>query len=73
MACRGRLDFKGPRDGKKSGYIYTITATPADIPSPRSRNPSQTPGAAPSFPIRPNVIRQNWTQEPATATSPELK
>ena len=60
-------------DGKNSGYVfsvapaatgYTVTAVPEAFNSSGRRT---------FFSDQTLVIRNNWSQEPATAESPEIK
>jgi prepilin-type N-terminal cleavage/methylation domain-containing protein len=60
-------------DGKKNGFVYTLTATPSGysvVAVPESFGNS---GSRTFFSDQTLVIRNNWGQEPATPTSPEIK
>jgi type IV pilus assembly protein PilA len=64
---------KGLADGKASGYIFNVAATPtgyAVTAIPETYNGS---GRRTFYSDQTIVIRQNWSQEPATANSPEIK
>jgi type IV pilus assembly protein PilA len=59
--------------GEKDGYIFTLTATPQGYTlnvNPRVYNST---GRRTFFSDQSMIIHQNWSQEPANATSPELK
>ena len=60
-------------DGKKNGFIYTLSATASGysiIAVPESFGNS---GRRTFYSDQSLVIRNNWGQEPATPTSPEIK
>lgn len=59
--------------GKKGGYTYTLTQTPQGYSITAVPDVYNTTGRRTFFTDQTMVIRQNWTQEPATAASPELK
>lgn len=67
------LISKDLTEGKKSGYIFTVSGTPtgyAISAVPESFNSS---GRRTFYSDQTLVVRNNWSQEPATASSPELK
>ncbi len=67
------LISKDLTEGKKSGYIFTVTATPtgyAVSAVPESFNSS---GRRTFYSDQTLVVRNNWSQEPATVSSAELK
>src|SRR5690349_11492593 len=60
-------------EGKNSGYIFSVAGAPtgyAVTAIPESFNSS---GRRTFYSDQTLVVRNNWTQEPATATSPEIK
>ena len=63
---------KSLADGRGTGYIFTITATPNGYTI--NANPEQfgSSGRRTFYSDQSGVVRQNWGQEPATATSAEL-
>lgn len=67
------LISKDLADGTKSGYVYTVAASPAGYTITAIPEAFGNSGRRTFYSDQTNVIRQNWTQEPATATSPELK
>ncbi len=64
---------KNLAEGKNSGYIFNVAPTPtgyAVTAVPETYNGS---GRRTFYSDQTLVIRNNWSQEPATATSPEIK
>ena len=63
---------KSLTDGHGTGYIFTMQGTPGGYSL--NANPEQfgSSGRRTFFSDQTGVIRQNWTQEPATAASQEL-
>jgi type IV pilus assembly protein PilA len=59
--------------GKKSGHIYTLAATPTGYAISVVPESFGTTGRRTFYSDQTLVIRQNWSQEPATAQSPELQ
>jgi type IV pilus assembly protein PilA len=60
-------------EGKKSGYVFTVAATPtgyAISAVPESFNSS---GRRTFYSDQTLVVRNNWSQEPANVSSAELK
>ena len=67
------LISKDLTEGKKSGYVFTVSATPtgyAVSAVPESFNSS---GRRTFYSDQTLVVRNNWSQEPATISSAELK
>jgi type IV pilus assembly protein PilA len=67
------LISKDLAEGKKSGYIFTIAASPtgyAVSAVPESFNSS---GRRTFYSDQTLIVRNNWSQEPANVSSPELK
>ncbi len=67
------LISKDLAEGKKSGYVFTVSATPtgyAVSAVPESFNSS---GRRTFYSDQTLVVRNNWSQEPATVSSAELK
>ena len=67
------LISKDLTEGKKSGYIFTVSATPtgyAVSAVPESFNSS---GRRTFYSDQTLVVRNNWSQEPATVSRAELK
>ena len=59
--------------GEKQGYKFTLTATPGGYVVNAGPVAFGTSGSRTFFTDQSMVIRQNFGQEPATATSPILK
>jgi len=59
--------------GKKGGYTFTLTQTPQGYTISGVPDVFNTTGRRTFFSDQTMVIRQNWTQEPATVASPELR
>ena len=67
------LISKDLTEGKKSGYVFTVSATPTGYgvsAVPESFNSS---GRRTFYSDQTLVVRNNWSQEPATVSSAELK
>jgi len=60
-------------DGKNSGYTFTVTASTTGYSVTAVPDAFGSSGRRTFFSDQSLVIRQNWTQEPATVTSPEFK
>jgi len=59
--------------GDKDGYLFTLTATPQGYTlnaNPKSYNST---GRRTFFVDQSMIIHQNWSADPATASSPEFK
>ena len=59
--------------GEKDGYLFTLTATPASYTINANPKVYNSTGRRAFFSDQSLTVRQNWGQDPATATSPELK
>lgn len=59
--------------GKKSGYIYTLAATPTGYAISAVPETFGTSGRRTFYSDQTLITRQNWSQEPATAQSPEMQ
>ena len=57
--------------GESSGYLFTITNTPTGYTVSAVPKVFGTTGRRTFYLDQTGVIRQNWGQDPATATSPE--
>jgi type IV pilus assembly protein PilA len=67
------LISKDLAEGKKSGYVFTVQGTQtgyAISAVPESFNSS---GRRTFYSDQTLVVRNNWSQEPANASSPEIK
>jgi len=60
-------------DGKKNGYTYAVSATPSGYAVTAVPDSFGNSGRRTFFSDQTLVIRNNWSQEPATAASPEIK
>jgi type IV pilus assembly protein PilA len=60
-------------DGKNSGYIFTVVASPTGYSITAVPEAFGNTGGRTFFSDQTLVIRNNYTQEPATVTSPEIK
>src|SRR5579884_3349590 len=59
--------------GKKGGYTFTLTQTPQGYTVTAVPDVFNTTGRRTFYSDQTMVIRQNWGQEPANASSQELK
>jgi type IV pilus assembly protein PilA len=59
--------------GEKDGYVFTLTATPSGYTVNANPKVYNTTGRRTFYSDQGMQIHQNWSQEPANATSPELK
>jgi prepilin-type N-terminal cleavage/methylation domain-containing protein len=64
---------KSLSDGKASGYLFTLTARPTGYAVQAVPEAFNSTGRRTFYSDETLVIRANNTQEPATATSPEIK
>jgi type IV pilus assembly protein PilA len=64
---------KSLADGKASGYTFTVSARPTGYMISAVPDAFNTTGRRTFYSDETQVIRANHTQEPATATSPEIK
>ncbi len=60
-------------DGKNSGYIFTLQATPTGYSITAVPEAFGSSGRRTFFSDQTLVIRNNWGQDPATVNSPEIK
>jgi type IV pilus assembly protein PilA len=60
-------------DGKNSGYTFAVTASATGYSITAVPDTFGNSGRRTFFSDQTLVIRNNWTQEPATVTSPEIK
>jgi type IV pilus assembly protein PilA len=59
--------------GDKDGYIFTMTATPGGYTVNANPKVYNSSGRCTFFTDQNMSIRQNWSAEPANASSPEIK
>jgi type IV pilus assembly protein PilA len=59
--------------GKKTGYVFTLQQAPTGYTITAVPEAFGNTGRRTFYADQTLVIRQNWTAEPPTATSPELK
>ncbi len=59
--------------GEKDGYTFTLTATPQGYTLNVNPKVFNSTGRRTFYSDQSMAIHQNWTQEPANATSAELK
>jgi prepilin-type N-terminal cleavage/methylation domain-containing protein len=59
-------------DGKKNGFTYALTATSSGYAITAIPDSFGNSGSRTFFSDQTLVIRNNWSQEPATAASPEI-
>lgn len=60
-------------DGKNSGYVFTVAASPTGYSVHADPEQFGSSGRRTFFSDQTLVVRNNWSQEPATVTSPEIK
>jgi len=60
-------------DGKNSGYTFTVTGSATGYSVTAMPESFGGSGRRTFYSDQTLVVRNNWTQEPATAASPELK
>jgi type IV pilus assembly protein PilA len=60
-------------DGKKNGFVYTLTATTRGYSITAVPESFGNSGRRTFYSDQSLVIRNNWGQEPATPASPEIK
>lgn len=60
-------------DGKNSGYVFTVQASPTGYTVTAVPEVFNSSGRRTFFSDQTLVIRNNWTQDPATVQSPEIK
>ena len=59
--------------GDKDGYVFTLAATPPGYTLNVNPKVYNTTGRRTFFSDQSMIIHQNWSAEPANASSPELK
>ena len=59
--------------GDKDGYLFTMTATPSGYTLNANPKVFNTSGRRTFFTDQNGLIHQNWSAEPANASSPEFK
>lgn len=59
--------------GDKDGYTFTLTGTPSGYSLTAVPKVFNTSGRRTFYSDQNMIIHQNWSAEPATANSPELK
>jgi type IV pilus assembly protein PilA len=60
-------------DGKKSGYLFTLQVTPTGYAITAVPEKFGSSGRRTFYSDQTLVVRNNWSQEPANAQSPEIK
>ena len=60
-------------DGKNSGFIFAVQSTPTGYSVTAVPETFNSTGRRTFFSDQTLQIRNNWTQEPANANSPEIK
>jgi type IV pilus assembly protein PilA len=64
---------KNLADGKNSGYLFAVTGSPTGYSVTAVPEAFNSTGSRTFFSDQTLVIRQSYTAEPATASSPELR
>jgi type IV pilus assembly protein PilA len=64
---------KNLAEGKNSGYLFTVAGSPTGYSITAVPEAFNSTGSRSFFSDQTLVIRQSYTAEPATATSPELR
>ncbi len=67
------LISKDLAEGKKSGYIFTVTASPTGYAVSAVPEAFNSSGRRTFYSDQTLIVRNNWSQEPANVSSPELK
>jgi len=67
------LISKDLSEGKKSGYVFTVSATPTGYAVSAVPEAFNSSGRRTFYSDQTLVVRNNWSQEPATVCSAELK
>ena len=67
------LISKDLTEGKKSGYVFTVAATPTGYAVSAVPEAFNSSGRRTFYSDQTLVVRNNWSQEPATVSSAELK
>jgi type IV pilus assembly protein PilA len=60
-------------EGKKSGYVFTVAATPTGYAISAVPEAFNSSGRRTFYSDQTLVVRNNWSQEPANVSSAELK
>jgi prepilin-type N-terminal cleavage/methylation domain-containing protein len=60
-------------DGKNSGYVFTVQNTPTGYAVTAVPETFNSTGRRTFYSDQTLVVRNNWSQDPATANSPEIK
>jgi type IV pilus assembly protein PilA len=63
---------KGLADGKASGYIFAVAGTPTGYAVTAIPETYNSSGRRTFYSDQTLVIRNNWSQEPANVSSPEI-
>jgi prepilin-type N-terminal cleavage/methylation domain-containing protein len=71
-AAAGLLSKGGLSEGHASGYIFTVTGTPTGYAISAVPEQFGSSGSRTFYSDQTLVIRNNYTQEPATANSPAI-
>src|ERR1700692_1491011 len=67
------LISKDLSEGKKSGYVFSVAATPTGYAITAVPETFNSSGRRTFYSDQTLVVRNNWSQEPANANSPEVK
>jgi len=67
------LISKDLSEGKKSGYIFNIATTATGYAITAVPETFNSSGRRTFYSDQTLIVRQNWSQEPANANSPEVK
>jgi type IV pilus assembly protein PilA len=67
------LISKDLSEGKKSGYIFNVSATPTGYAITAVPETFNSSGRRTFYSDQTLVVRNNWSQEPANVNSPEVK
>ena len=67
------LISKDLTEGKKSGYVFTVAATPTGYAVSAVPEAFNSSGRRTFYSDQTLTVRNNWSQEPANVSSPELK
>lgn len=67
------LISKSLASGKKTGYVFTLAANPKGYIIYARPKVYNSTGFRSFYSDQTKLIRQSWSQEPANASSPELK
>ena len=60
-------------EGKNSGYVFTLAGTPTGYGVSAVPEAFNSSGRRTFYSDQTLVVRNNWSQEPANANSPEIK